>query len=96
LNHQEESIKLPNPAYLLKPGIVFAYSKLRHLGPECAEENKDKCDYLRRAIMLGTTPLSDEELTDFLERMRDATFGIVRVHNNNSQDSLSYLVYVNL
>jgi hypothetical protein len=36
------------------------------------EENKNKRDYLTRAIAIGMTPLNDEELTDFLERMRNA------------------------
>ena len=98
---QEEIIKLRNPANPSKPGIVFRYSEQRHLSLERAKENKNKCDYLTRAITLGTTPLSDEELIDFLEHMRYATFGIVTVHNNNtdeddlSQDSLSYFVYIN-
>lgn len=92
---REEIIKLRNPGNLSKPGIVFRYSE--RLEP--AKENKNKCDYLTRAI--GTTPLSIEELTDFLEHMRNATLAIVTVHNNNtheddlSQDSLSYFVYIN-
>jgi hypothetical protein len=32
---QEETIKLPNPADPSKPGIVFPYSKQRHLNLEC-------------------------------------------------------------
>ena len=48
--------------------------------------------------MLGMTPLSDEELMDFLKYMR--TFGIVTIHNNKnhegnlSQDSLTYFVFL--
>jgi YVTN family beta-propeller protein len=54
---------------------------------------------LRRAITVGTTPLSDEELLNFLELMRNATFGVITVHNitsedNSSRDSLSYFVYI--
>ena len=96
---QEEIIKLSNPVNP-KPGIIFQYSEQRHISLEPAKENKNKCDYLARAITVGTTPMSDEELIDFLENMRDATFGIVTVHNNNthnddlSQDSLSYFVYL--
>jgi hypothetical protein len=84
-----------------KPRIVFSYSKQRFLSLEPAkEEIKNKSDYLRRAIALGTTRLSDEELTDFLERMRDATFGIVTDHNsdaridNLSQHLLSHFVFL--
>jgi hypothetical protein len=92
---------LPNRANPSKPGIVFPYSKQRHLSLEPAKENINKRDCLTRAITLGTTPLSDEELMDFLEHMH-ATFGIVTVHNNNtheddlSEGSLSYFVYINL
>ena len=84
---------LRNPANPSKPGIVFRYS-------EPAKENKNKCDYLTRAITLGTTPLSDEELIDFLKHMQIATFGIITVHNNNtheddlSHNSLSYFVFL--
>ena len=81
---QEEIIKLRNPTNPSKPGIVFRYSEQRHLSLEPAKENNSKRDYLTRAIRLGTTPLSDEELIDFLEHMRNATFGIVTVHNNNT------------
>lgn len=48
------------------------------------------------------TPLSDGELIDFLEQMRNATFGVVTTHNNKTyednsgHDSLSYFVYINL
>jgi len=49
--------------------------------------------------MVRTTPLSDEELLNFLELMRNATFGVIIVHNNTSEDnsshdSLSYFVYI--
>jgi hypothetical protein len=97
----EEIIKLPNPVNPSKPAIAFPYSQQRHLSIKPAkEQNKNKCDYLTRTIAFGTTPLSDEELTDFLERMRNATFGIATGHNNNtkkddlSQDSLSYFVFL--
>jgi hypothetical protein len=99
-NPQEEIIKLRNPANPSKPAIVFRYSEQRHIGLESAKENKNKCDYLTKAITLGTTPVSDEELIDFLKQMQIATFGIVTVHNNNnheddlSQDSLSYFVFL--
>lgn len=87
----EEIIKLRNPVNPSKPRIVFPYSKQRFLSLEPAkEENKNKCDYLTRAIALGRTPLSDEELTDFLESMRNATFGIVTDHNSDTRiDDLS-------
>ena len=94
-NPQEEIIKLPNPANPSKPGIVFPYSKQRHLSLEPAKENKNKRDCLTRAITLGTTPLSDEELMDLLERIRNATFGIVTVHNNNThEDDLSQFAFI--
>jgi hypothetical protein len=90
---------LPNRANPSKPGIVFPYSKQRHLSLEPAKENKNKRDYLRRAFTLGTTPLSDEELINFLELMQDTTFGVVTVYNNSYEDysnhnSLSYFVYI--
>ncbi|MGA9149254.1 MAG: hypothetical protein WBZ36_01645 [Candidatus Nitrosopolaris sp.] len=99
-NPPEEIIKLRNPLNPSKPRIVFMYSKQRFLSLEPAKrENKNKCDYMTRAIALGRTRLSDEELTDFLERMRNATFGIVTDHNSDtriddSQDLLSYFVFL--
>jgi hypothetical protein len=95
----EETIKLPNPADPSKPKIAFPYSEQTHLNLKPAKENKNKWDYLKRAITLGTTPLSDEELIDFLELMRNATFGVVTVHSDtyedNSSHSPSYFVYIN-
>ena len=100
LSPHEETIKLANPADPSKPKIAFPYSEQTHLNLEQADENKNKSDYLRRAITVGTTPLSDEELIQFLEHMRNATFGVVTVRNNTSEDnsshdSLSYFVYIN-
>lgn len=96
---QEKIIKLRNPTDPSKPRIVFPYSEQRHLNLECAKENKDKYDYLTRAITLGATPLSREDLIDFLGHIRSSTFGVVRLHNNVShnltQDSPSYFVYIN-
>jgi hypothetical protein len=66
----EETIKFRNPD-LSKPPIAFPYSKERRFSLE-AIESKKKCDYLRRAITLGTTSLSDEELINFLQLMRNA------------------------
>jgi hypothetical protein len=37
-----------------------------------------------RAIEHGKTRLNEEELTDFLENIGNATFGIVRVHDKNT------------
>ena len=96
---REEIIKLYNPADPSKPKIAIPYSKQRHLNLEPAKENKNKRDYLRRAFTLSTTPLSDEELINFLELMRNTTFGVVTVYNNtyednSNHDSLSYFVYI--
>ncbi|MGA9149895.1 MAG: hypothetical protein WBZ36_04880 [Candidatus Nitrosopolaris sp.] len=98
----EKIIRLRNPAHPSKPGIVFPYSHQRLLNLECAKENKDKYDYLTRAITLGTTPLSLEELIDFLGHIRTSTFRVVTLHNdvtheqsNLTQDSPSYFVYIN-
>ena len=99
LSIPQEGIKLPNPVDPSKPKIAFPYSQLTHLNLEPAKENKNKMEYLRRAITVGTTPLSDEELIDFLQHTRNATFGVVTVRNNTSEDnsshdSLSYFVYI--
>jgi hypothetical protein len=104
-NPQKKTIELPNPVDPSKAKIVFPYSEQTHLYLESAKEreypkeNKNKREYLRRAITAGTTPLSDEELLNFLEVMRNATFGVITVHNNTSEDnsshdSLSYFVYI--
>jgi hypothetical protein len=97
---REENINLLNPANPSKPAIAFRCSEQKHIGLEPAKENKNKCDYLTKAITLGTTPVSDEELSDFLKQMQNVTFGIVTVHNNNdhehhlSQDPQSYFVFL--
>jgi hypothetical protein len=95
----EETINLSNSADPSKPKIAFPYSQQTHVNLEPAKENKSKSGYLGRAITLRTTPLSDEELIHFLELMRNATFGVVTVHDNtcednSSHDSLSYFVYI--
>ncbi|HYA83565.1 MAG TPA: hypothetical protein VEH06_08985 [Candidatus Bathyarchaeia archaeon] len=95
LSDHEETIKLPNPASS-KPAIVFPYSEQTHVNLELDKENKNKCDYFRRAIQLGSTPLSDEEFIDFLKHMRNATFGVITKKYDQSQSSLSYFVYVNI
>jgi hypothetical protein len=92
---QEEIIKLSNPTAPSKPGIVFRYSEQRHFTLERATENKNNCDYVTRAIKLTTTPLSNEELIDFLEHMRNTTFGVVTVRNGNTHEWLSHFVYIN-
>jgi hypothetical protein len=105
----EEIIKLRNIAHPEKPGIIFIYSKERHLILEPNKETKTKSNYLIRAIKDGTTLLKDDELTDFLEDIGNATFGIVGVHNKNTLKSepaekgdlyqdplLSYFVYLGL
>ncbi len=97
---QEQTIKLPNPTDPSKPKIVFPYSEQAHLDLEPGKENKNKNkrEYLRRAITAGTTPLSDEELLNFLEVVRNAMFGVITVQNNTSEDNsshlLSYFVYI--
>ena len=85
----EEIIKLRNPANSAKPGIVFRYSEQRHLTLEPTKENNNKDNYLIRAIKHGATLLKDEELIDFLENIRNATFGIVRVHGENNYKNIS-------
>jgi hypothetical protein len=80
----EEFIRLRNPANPAKPRIVFIYSEQRHLTLEPDKEGKTKSNYLIRAIKDGKTLLNDEELTDFLESIRNATFGIVRVRDTNA------------
>jgi len=80
----EEIIRLRNPANPAKPRIVFIYSEERHLTLEPDKEGKTKSNYLIRAIKHDKTLLNDEELTDFLESIWNATFGIVRVHDMNT------------
>jgi len=79
----EKIIELRNPADPSKPGIVLPYSEQRHIRLERIKENKGKYDYF-------TIPLSDEELIDFLEHIRNATFGVITVHSINTyEDNLS-------
>lgn len=104
----EESIKLSNSASPASPFIVFQYSKQRQITLHLANENKNKDNYLIRAITKGKTLLSEDELTNFLENMKDATFGIITVyfeydhHITASEDKISqqqkssqsYFVYI--
>jgi hypothetical protein len=99
-NPQEETIKLLNPANPTKPAIVFRGSEQRHIRLEPPKKKPHKWDYLTKAITLGSTPVTDEELIDFLKQMQNVTFGIVTVHNNNnhedhlSKDPQSYFVFL--
>jgi hypothetical protein len=96
-NPQKETIQLPNPVDPSKPKISFPYSDQTHLNLEPAKGNKNKYDYFMRVMALGTTPLSDEELMDFLKNMRNTTFGIITSEDNSSHGSpLSYFVYINM
>jgi len=103
----DESIRFRNPTNPAYPGIVFRYSKQRHLKLQLTNENKNKANYLIKAINQGKTVLSEEELTHFLEIIKGATFGIVTVCNNNiyknvsakkgeiqREPHLSYFVYI--
>ena len=67
---------------LIQQVIRRKQSKERHLSLEPSKEIK--YDYLTRANTLGTSPLSYEELIDFLEHIRISTFGVVTVNNKNT------------
>src|SRR2546422_5945656 len=84
----DESIKFRNPKPP-SPGIVLRYSKQRHVKLQLTNENKNRANYLIRAINQGKTILCDEELIDFLGKIKGATFGIVTVCNNNIYKSVS-------
>lgn len=83
----EEIIKLRNPLNPTKPDIVFRYPEQRYLAIEPA--NKNKSNYLIRAIEHGTILLNDEELMDFIEKMKNVTFGIVRVDDQKRYKNAS-------
>jgi hypothetical protein len=86
---REEIIKLQNPANPANPGIIFQYSKQRHVKLQLTIENKNRANYLIRAINQRKILLRDYELTDFLGNIRDATFGILTVCHNNIYKNLS-------
>ena len=102
-SHPEESIKLSNPADPANPAIVFQYSKQTQVTVQLTNKNNNKSNYMVRAITQGKTLLRDEELTDLLQNIRNATFGIVKVCHDNTynmqselqqQPPLSYFVYI--
>jgi hypothetical protein len=99
-SHPEENIKLHNPADTANPAIVFQYSKQTQVTVQLTNKNNNKSDYMIRAITQGKTLLRDEELTDLLQKIRNATFGIFKVRHDNTYSMQSelqqqpYFVYI--
>jgi hypothetical protein len=99
-SHPEESIKLSNPADTANPAIVFQYSKQTQVTVKLTSKNNNKSDYMIRAITQGKTLLRDEELTDLVQKIRNATFGVLKVRHDNTYNMQSelqqqpYFVYI--
>jgi hypothetical protein len=66
--------------------ITFQYSKEKHCNILLNKQNVRDYGYIERAVGSGKTLLSDEELTNFLQIMEDATFGTITIHYDNEND----------
>ncbi len=66
--------------------ITFQYSKEKHCNLLLNKQNVSDYGYITRAVGSGKTLLTDEELTNFLKIMKDATFGTITIHYNKEKD----------
>jgi hypothetical protein len=82
----EEIIKIKNPKSR-QQRITFQYSKERHIDITLTNENQNH--WAMRAIKYGQTTLADCELTDFVRRIKDRTFAVVKIHMPLSTSSSS-------
>ncbi|HZD83918.1 MAG TPA: hypothetical protein VE076_13695 [Nitrososphaeraceae archaeon] len=73
----EEIIKIKNPKSRQQL-ITFQYSREQHIDITLTNENQNH--WAMRAIKYGQTTLTDCELTDFVRRIKDRTFAVVKVH----------------
>ena len=73
----EEIIKIKKPKSRQQL-ITFQYSKEQHIDITLTNENQNH--WAMRATKYGQTTLSDCELTDFVRRVKDRTFAVVKVH----------------
>jgi hypothetical protein len=76
-NTPQETIKVKNPKSRQQL-IKFQYSKERHIDITLTNENQNH--WAIRAIKDRQTTLNDYELTDFVRRVKDRTFAVVKVH----------------
>jgi hypothetical protein len=76
-NTPQETIKVKNPKSRQQL-ITFQYSKERHIDITLTNENQNH--WAIRAIKDRQTTLNDYELTDFVRRVKDRTFAVVKVH----------------
>jgi hypothetical protein len=66
--------------------ITFQYSKEKHCNLLLNRQKFSDYGYIMRAVGSGKTLLSDEELTNFLKIMMDATFGTITIHYTKQKD----------
>jgi hypothetical protein len=76
-NTQEEIIKVKNPKKRQQL-ITFQYSKELHIDITLTNENQNH--WAIRAIKSGQTTLTEGDLMDFIRRVKDRTFAVVKVH----------------
>jgi hypothetical protein len=76
----QENISLFNCATSGNIMITFQNSKERHRDIFLNEQNVKDYQYILTAVEDGKTQLTDKELTNFLEMMKDATFGTITVY----------------
>jgi hypothetical protein len=83
-NTPEEIIKIKNPKRKQQL-ITFQYSKELHIDITLTNENQNH--WAIRTIKDGQTTLADGELTDFIRRVKDRTFAVVKLHMPLSNSS---------
>jgi hypothetical protein len=76
-NTPEEIIKVKNPKRRQQL-IIFQYSKELHIDITLTNENQNH--WAIRAIKGGQTTLTGGDLMDFIRRVKDRTFAVVKVH----------------
>jgi hypothetical protein len=89
-NTPEEIIKIKRQEQL----ITFQYSKELHIDITLTNENQNH--WAIRTIKDGQTTLADGELTDFIRRVKDRTFAVVKVHMPLSTSSSEHQECIHL
>ena len=82
----QENISLSNSGSMENKVISFQFSREKHFNIFLNKQNVEDHRYILRAVSSGKTLLSDGELTNFMEIMKDATFGTITVYYDNENN----------
>jgi hypothetical protein len=77
-NNNTDDNSEPEEIIKIKQLITFQFSREQHIDITLTNENQNH--WAMRAIKYGQTTLTDCELTDFVRRIKDRTFAVVKVH----------------